>query len=156
MEDITTTSVLALMPNTKAEIADFSQRLITSIENGEIEPLKIHVQLKAIEKVIDTVNKSDSYKQSIRTASEMHGKSFNAYGAKVELAEVGTKYDYSGCNHLEYTDLCNEITLLEAKKKEYETLLKAIKQPTGMVVYGEAVEVNPPVKSSTSSIKVTF
>jgi hypothetical protein len=153
---MTPTSLLAIMPNKKEEIKTFSEMLLSQIKNGEIEPLKIHVQLKAIESVIKKVNESDEYKNAIRSESEKHGKSFNIYGAKIDLAEVGTKYDYSGCNHLEYSDICQEIERLEGNKKAIETLLKAIKGKTGMVIYGEVRDVNPPVKSSTSSIKVTF
>lgn len=153
---MTPTSLLAIMPNKKEEIKTFSEMLLTQIKNGEIDPLKIHVQLKAIESVIKKVNESEQYKDAIRNESEKHGKSFSMYGAKIDLAEVGTKYDYSNCNHLEYFDICQEIERLEGKKKVIETLLKAIKETTGMVIYGEVRDVNPPVKSSTSSIKITF
>lgn len=153
---MTPTSLLAIMPNKKEEIKTFSEMLLTQIKNGEIDPLKIHVQLKAIESVIKKVNESEQYKDAIRNESEKHGKSFTMYGAKIDLAEVGTKYDYSNCNHSEYLDVCERIAKLEKEKKEFETLLKAITKPTAMVVFGELVEVNPPVKSSTSSIKITF
>lgn len=157
MDNLTPTSLLAIMPNTKSEINNFSDMLLTAINNGEINPLKIQVQLKAIESVIKKVNESEAYKYAIRESAEKYGaKSFEAFGAKVELAEVGTKYDFSNCNHLEYNDICEKIKALETDKKSLEMTLKTIKQPTPFVIYGEAVEVNPPTKSSTSSIKITF
>lgn len=157
MDNLTPTSLLAIMPNTKSEINNFSDMLLTAINNGEINPLKIQVQLKAIESVIKKVNESESYKYAIRESAEKYGaKSFEAFGAKVELAEVGTKYDFSNCNHLEYNDICEKIKALETDKKSLEMTLKTIKQPTPFVIYGEAVEVNPPTKYSTSSIKITF
>lgn len=153
---MTPTSLLAIMPNKKEEIKTFSELLINQVKNGEIDPLKIQVQLKAISNVIDKVSESEDYKKAIRNEAEKHGKSFSLYGANISLIEAGTKYDYSNCNHLEYFDICQEIERLEGKKKVIETLLKAIKETTGMVIYGEVRDVNPPVKSSTSSIKITF
>lgn len=157
MDNLTPTSLLAIMPNTKSEISNFSDMLLTAINNGDIDPLKIQVQLRAIESVIKKVNESESYKYAIRESAEKYGsKSFTAFGAKVELAETGTKYDFSNCNHLEYNDICEKIKALEMAKKDIETTLKTIKQPTPFIIYGEAVEVTPPTKSSTSSIKITF
>lgn len=157
MDNLTPTSLLAIMPNTKGEINNFSEMLLNGINSGEIDPLKIHVQLKAIESVIKKVNDSEDYKKAIRTQSEQYGsKSFTAFGAKVELAETGTKYDFSNCNHTEYNDICNQIKALESNKRDLETTLKTIKVATPFIIYGEAVEVTPPTKSSTSSIKITF
>ena len=45
MDNLTPTSLLAIMPNTKSEINNFSDMLLTAINNGEINPLKIQVQL---------------------------------------------------------------------------------------------------------------
>lgn len=158
MEDTTTpTSLLAIMPNTKDEINSFADKLLTQIGNGEIDPLKIHVQLKAVETVIKRVNDNTFYKTAIRNASEMYGgKNFEAFGAKVELAEVGTKYNFDNCGHVYYNDVIAKISELEKQKKEYETLLKAIKEATPMIFDGEGVNVYPPIKTSTSSIKVSF
>lgn len=153
----TPTSLLAILPNTKDEIISFSQKLLTQIEDGDIDPLKVHIQLKAIETVIKNVNDNNFYKAAIRTGAEAYGaKQFPAFGAKVELAEVGTKYNFENCGHTVYNDLCSKIKQLEAEKKEIETLLKAITKPTPMILEGEAVEVFPPVKTSTSSIKISF
>lgn len=153
----TPTSLLAIMPNTKEEIKSFSSKLIQQVSNGDINPLQVHVQLKAIEGVIKAVNDSKEYKDAIRSQSELSGKSFQAYGAKIDLVEVGTKYDYSGCNHSEYEDICKEIAILEGRKKEIESMLKTLSGPMAIITnHGEAVEVYPPIKSSTSSIKVTF
>ena len=82
-------------------------------------------------------------------------------GTKFSLAEVGTKWYYDKCGDPLWNYYNSEIERLDKLKKARETYLKTLTvvQPaTTMVIpetgeIHEGVEVNPPLKTSTSSFK---
>ena len=151
----TAVSTLSVFPNTKEQVSLFANKLRTELENGEVNPLEIITMQKAIEKVFDAVKPTLS--ELARAEAEKHGKSFDFKGAKIECVEVGTKYDFSECGHLDYDDLCEKINQLTEMKKNYETMIKTYKEPQDLVsIDGEVMTVYPPKKTSTSSIKVTL
>lgn len=140
-----------------ADIAEMAQAIVAKAKDGETNPLEVKLKLKALESIIkDCAAYIDPL---AREEAEKYGsKSFKAMGAKVELAETGTKYDYSECNDLEYSKLLNESMVIEAQLKAREMFLKSLKSPTELVNKdtGETWTANPPVKKSTSSLKISF
>jgi len=160
MNELTTTSILALFQTNKEERQSFALDLVSKIEQGEVDPLKIHLQVKAMEDIIKLLNDNTIYKKSILDAAEKYGqKSFTFQNAKVEIKEVGTKYDFSKCNDTEW-DLYDQ-RLLSAKEdlKQRETFLKTIPVKGLEIVdkvSGEMATIYPPSKSSTTSIAVTL
>ena len=153
METITNT--LAILPTTKEQVATFAAKLENELQSGSVNPLDIiHVQ-KCFEKAFEKVKPTLS--ELARNEAEKYGKSFDYKGAKIELAEVGVKIDYSQCGHLDYNDLCAKIDKLLEQKKNYETMIKTYKEPQNLIsIGGEVMTVYPPTKTSTSSIKVTI
>jgi len=150
----TITSTLAILPTTKEQITTFAAKLETELQSGTVNPLDIIRVQKCFEKVFDKVKPTLS--ELARVEAEKYGKSFEFKGAKIELAEVGVKYDYSKCGHVDYDYLIDQIDKLNERKKNIEAMLKTIKEPTNMVSeFGEAMTVYGPTKTSTSSIKVT-
>lgn len=151
----TAVSTLSVFPNTKEQVSLFANKLRTELENGEVNPLEIITMQKAIEKVFDAVKPTLS--ELARAEAEKHGKSFDFKGAKIECVEVGTKYDFSECGHLDYSELCEKINQLTEMKKNYETMIKTYKEPQNLIsLNGDVMTVYPPKKTSTSSIKVTI
>ena len=159
-QDLTATSILALFETNKEQRQSFALDLIGKIEQGEVDPLKIHLQVKAMEDIIKLLNDNTIYKKAILEAAEKYGqKSFTFQNAKVEIKEVGTKYDFSQCNDTEW-DLYDQ-RLLSAKEdlKQRETFLKTIPAKGLEIVdkvSGEMAIIYPPSKSSTTSIAVTL
>ncbi len=151
----TAVSTLSVFPNTKEQVSLFANKLKSELENGEVNPLEIITMQKAIEKVFDAVKPTLS--ELARAEAEKHGKSFDFKGAKIECVEVGTKYDFSECGHLDYSELCQKINQLTEMKKNYETMIKTYKEPQNLIsLNGDVMTVYPPKKTSTSSIKVTL
>lgn len=151
----TATSTLALMPNTKQEILTFSEKLKEELQSGYVNPLDLLRGQKAIEKVF--ANIKEDLTKATREEAEKYGKSFEYKGSKIELAEVGVKYDYSECGDYELNEILEQIAKLEEKKKAREAFLKTLKEPMQIITKdGEPIEVYPPKKSSTSSIKITI
>jgi hypothetical protein len=141
----------------KPYVADTSQSIIAAIQSGEVNPLDLKLQVKAIESVLETI-KPILDKEARNEAEKFGAKSFDRLGAKVELFEAATKYDYSMCNDDEYKDLLVEQEKLKLKIKKREEFLKSIDGKMTLVIEGtgEVVTVFPPTKSSTSTIKITL
>lgn len=145
-------STLKILPETKDEIKRFGESLINSIAWGDISPLELDGRLKAIEMLIEMVRKSPEMKDLIlNEAYKYGGKEFEIGNFKFCVKEVGTKYNYSGCNDCELFDLEKQKAEIDAKIKSRHELLKTIKPDTE--IYGsDGVKLAPPSKESTTSV----
>jgi len=127
-------------------IKKLSDAIVQSLEDGDFNPLDL-----AVKKPIDRAAMTEAEKYS--------AKNFTYKGADIQVAEnLGVSYDYSGCNHPEYVRVLEEFNAIAKRKKEIEAQLQATKHSFTMVdeETGEVVTVYPPVKSSTSGIKITI
>lgn len=148
-------STMSIMPTTKDQIVSFANKLKAEIESGEVNTLDVIKMQKSIEKMFDSIK--GTITEYARAEAEKHGKSFQFKGAKIDLVEVGVKYDFTECGHLDYNELCETIEKLNEQKKNFEAMIKTFKEPQNLIsINGEAMTVYPPKKTSTSSIKVTF
>lgn len=149
--------VVRLFPDTKQGIEMFSTQLIRAVENGEVDALQLKAYFKAMEKVIEKVDKST--RDSQMTQAEKYGeKKFRAHGMQIEIAEVGTKYDYESCGDIEWERWDSSVKSAEESRKNRETFLKTLKEPMTLVneETGEVYKVRPPVKRSTTGLKFTI
>lgn len=123
------------------------------LESGD--PIGKAKAISAMETFIDGIKKDPRFIEYVREElTKFNGKQ-EVNGVKIELAEVGTKYDYSA--DPEWTTLEEQIKPLREKQKNIEEKLKKI--PTGKMLTdeetGEVIGVGP-AKKSTSSYKVTL
>lgn len=164
------TETLALFQTDKHARKLFVNDLIERLNSGEIEPLEIHLQIKAMEDIITQLTSTDEkknknftaairYKQLLLQAAELHGKTFTLHNSKFEIKEAGTTYDYSGCGDPEYNEMIKERADLDFRIKEREAFLKTMPS-CGLIVTnketGETVTVYPPIKKSTTTVAVTL
>lgn len=157
--ELTTTSILALFQTSKEERQSFTLSLINEIEQGSVDPLKIHLQVKCMEDIIKLLNSNTVYKKLVLEAAEKYGqKSFDYQNSKVEIKETGTKYDFDKCADPVYQMLSQRAESAAADLKQRETFLKTVPSKGIELITddGEAVTVYPPSKSSTTSIAVTL
>lgn len=123
------------------------------LEKAKEDPLKLRIYIKRMIEFLSVYDKEID--EAVREEAEKFGeKSFKLEGAKIELAEVGVKYDYSKSPlWIEYDKRHKEI---EEIKKDHEKFLKSLKEPMTMVDEntGETIKLYPPAKSSKSSVKV--
>lgn len=156
METITAQSVISLCPSTKEQIEIFANQLIDDVEQGVTNPLALHIRLTLIEKSFDKVK--DAIKKQVVAEAEKHNqKSFDHMGCKIEVKEMGVKYDYSGCNDAEWNRMKFRFDVYEKAIKNRQEFLKALKKKETLVneETGEIIEIFPPIKTSTTSIAVT-
>lgn len=166
---LTTQEKLSLFETTRSDRKQFVSDIIDALNEGITSPLEIHLQVKAMEDIINQLTNTDErknknftaairYRQLLLEAAEKYGaKSFDFHSSKVEIKEVGTVYDYSKCNDPEVIRLQE---ILEVDKKLLEERQKFLKSvpPSGIDirVNDELVTVYPPSKKSTTSVSVTL
>jgi hypothetical protein len=128
------------------------------IDNGK-DVILIADTIAKIELFIKELKATPEYLDYLITEVSKYGKGMTtSTGTKLELAEVGTKYDFSQCNdqHLEKFEI--ELAVIEQKIKDRKEFLKAI-NPSGINVLddtGEVITLYPPSKTSKSSVKTTI
>jgi hypothetical protein len=164
--ELTTVNILSLFETTKQQRTSFCLDVIDKLRDGEADPLKIHLQVKAMENIIEIFTDRKKYpgtaidyQSFILDAAEKNGKKFQYQNAEFSIKEVGTVYDFSKCEDQMLNYL---LQLQEDIKKQVDArkdMLKTV--PTsGMVITdeetGETFKVYPPAKSSTTSVAVTL
>ena len=160
MYDLTPQSprdLLTLMASTSTQIDVFSDGVIQSVKEGEINPLTVLIQLKAMEQAANRILKE--IKDNLLTeAGKYPEREFEYLGNKIAKAEHGTKYDYSKCGDPVYQRLFEAAFEANGKLKERENFLKSIKEPFNFVddVTGEVCFISPPTKKSTSGLNVSI
>jgi hypothetical protein len=159
MEQMSVSSVITLFPTTKTQQSIFVGKLIDNVLNGEINPLESEIQMKNIEDVVKAYRSNEEIKEAVLKEAEKYGqKTFETSGATVQIKEVGVKYNFEDCGHLEYNSICDAINQLTAKKKEIEARMKAHSEKwiETDIQTGETYEVYPVSKSSTTQAVITI
>lgn len=142
---------------TKTQIKIIAQSSINELmSNGRI--LEAAEALTVMENFIKEVRSSKEFTEYVREEVAKNGKDItNPSGAKIELAETGTKYDYSGCNDTALIEVESNLVEIESLISDRKAWLKTIPAEGMEVVIGdEIVRVYPPTKTSTSSYKITL
>ena len=150
----TPTQLLTMMASTSVQIDVFSDGIIQAVQGGEISPLAVLVQLKAMETASERIRKE--IRPNMLNEIDKQPDTFQYLGNKITKAEHGTKYEFENCNHPGWNDLTKIINNAIEQRKEIEATLKTLKAPTTLVFEDEIVTVNPPIKKSTSGINISI
>lgn len=143
---------------TKSQIKIIAEQTINGMmQTGNV--IDMADAFAKVELLIKEIKASPAYIDYLRDEVAKYGKShITSSGTKIELAEVGTKYDYQTCGDSHLEDLMNQLTILETLIKDRQSFLKTI-PISGMDVImegGEVCKLYPPTKTSTSSVKCTI
>jgi hypothetical protein len=150
---------MAAFAVSKANREELAIQIVEAMDAGDLNPLDIHYQVKAMEDFIKVLTGNTRYKDYVLTEGMKHGKSFEFNGSKMEIKETGVKYDYSKCGDQEWSAIEVEINRRKELQKEREKFLKSVPAEGIEIVSnetGEVIKVYPPSKSSTTSIAVTL
>lgn len=156
-QDITPASILSLIGTDKQERERFAQYAIQQAIDGTRDPLMMHLQLKAMEDIIKRITSDDAYRNAcIDEAAKYDSRNaFEFHNAKLQLREVGIKWDYSNTGDSFLVELNEQIDRLTEAKKAREKFLQAI--PASGIANPETGEiVYPATKTSTTSVVVTL
>jgi hypothetical protein len=143
-------------PN-KSEIERVANEMVQGIIDGNVQTEKALLTIRAVRMAMESAE--DKIKEQVIDELHRRGKEgFDMYGAKVNLKELGVKYDYANCGDLEWYLIDDQIKSLTELKKERENFLKSLTKPTTIVddSTGEIKTINPPIRQSTTSYTITF
>jgi len=115
-------STLALMPETKREQDVFVDKLVESVKQGAISPLKAEAIICNLEQVAKAYRANNEVKDMLLQAVQFKGGKCEDFNAKFQVAEAGVVYDYE--NSKTWRDLTIEIESLNEKRKTIEAALK--------------------------------
>jgi hypothetical protein len=144
---------------TKEERTQLVREIFDEVLNGRINPLELHLRLKSAEEVIKQLTGMEPYKAILLDECLKFGKSFNYQTAKIDIREVGVKYDYSGCGNSQLTELYEKQAAIAEHIKAREAYHRSL--PTSGIqalnpATGEVETQYPPIKTSTTSVAVTL
>lgn len=144
-----------MLPTTQTQIDVFSDQIIESVRQGEVNPIEVLILMKAFEKAQKRILE-EIRENYVNEASKYPEPSFEFNGTKIEKAELGTMYNYAVCDDTVLERLEVDFNTAKEKLDERKKFLQALKQPLTAVdeLTGEVVKINPPVKKSTSGLKV--
>jgi len=156
--ELTTNNILSLFDTNREQRASFVTQVIDSIQDGTADPLKVHLQVKAMEEIIKAITGSETYKEMLLNEAAKYGKSFEHFNANFQIKETGTKYDYSQCNDSFLSQQKYKLEKLQTVIKDRENLLKNIPSEGIEMITpdGEVETVYPPSKTSTTSVTVNL
>lgn len=143
----------------KEERTQVVREIFQELLEGRINPMELHIRMKCIEEVVKQLTSMPAYKAIVLDDAEKHGKSFQYHNAKVDIREVGVKYDYSVCGSAELDTMYRQQELTAAEIKELETYHKGLPSSGIQVLNPSTGEVEthyPPAKTSTTSVAVTL
>ena len=144
---------------TKEERTQVVREIFNELLEGRINPMELHIRMKCLEDVVKQLTSMPAYKAIVLDDAEKHGKSFQYHNAKVDIREVGVKYDYSVCGNGALADLYEKQDAINDAIKDLEMYHKQLPTSGIQVVIQATGEVEthyPPAKTSTTSVAVTL
>lgn len=146
-------SILKTFPENKGDIQALACDWTNQILEGNGDPIKVAIQIKKVQAVLDQV--TAGIKDYVLSEAEKYGKGTEIEGVKIEISDVGVRYDYSACRDTEWDDLNTKITELTEKRKLREKFLIAIPD-TGTVDPGTGALIYRPIRTGTRCVKMTI
>jgi hypothetical protein len=147
--------ILQLGPESLSEIKEFASYFESENENGNLDAMDVYLRCTAMQKALEAIK--SSLQGAATEEAAKYGKNFEKKSYEIKIGEVGTKYIFDNCNDpiLVQRDLAakNAKSQLDDRQK----FLKSLKETLRVVdeETGESFVVNPPVKTSTTSLIVT-
>ena len=142
--------IIQEIPANKAGIKLFADAIVDGLMSGDVSPLEVRARIDAIEKIIKSVKANEQFRDVVLDEADLHpDKTFVVNGINFTKAN-SVKYDYT--NDPTWIGLKHDETVAADKRKEHEAIVKAL--PVSAEING--VMCHPPVKSTSTGIRVTF
>lgn len=139
----------------KNEIENLSNQIAAGVEAGIEEPLDLVIKIDFLTKALQAAKKK-ILPSCIEEADKYKPEAASIRGVKVKTKEAGVKYTYSNTDVWNQTN--SEIEEMKRQQKELETRLKAVKGIETILHpdTGEIIELCQPIKTSTTTIEISF
>lgn len=138
-----------------ASASELAARAISSVVNGEVDPITAHINISRMEKAIALYKDNVDVRDITLRELSKYGKRHSFGDCTLEEHETSVKYDYSMCGDSKLADMYARLEVLKADIKERETMLKHIPS-SGVADPDTGVVMFPPARSSKTVIKTTF
>jgi hypothetical protein len=142
---------------TKSEIKVMASTAVDSLlEQGNV--LQVAEAVSAMECFIKELKADKRYTDYVREEVSKTPKGYvSNSGAKIELAEIGSAYDFSKCNDPLMEKYLQELEDANEQVKAHQQFLKTVPISGIEVLRGdEVIRIFPPAKSSNSSYKISL
>ena len=133
------------MPVSKSMQEKFIDKLILAVQSGEVNPLEIETQLKAMEDAVKAVRGNPGFKNALMDEVDKYSEKEFRYGNAIIVKSSRSTYNYK--NDTEWNRL-------DEDKKKREAFLKALDKPMADPETGEIIE--PAVRRSSEFLKIRF
>jgi len=143
---------------TKKELtAKAKSQASEDVDQGLIDPLKNYLYAKTLINYL-TAYANEIHEAAIQEYDQFGEKDVSLLNRTITKSETGVKYDFSNSNHPKLKSLVAEQEKITSDIKEVEKMLKGLNEPMTIIDEdtGEMTEIKPPVKRSTTKIKVTY
>lgn len=149
--------VLRQLSVSQEGVNKFSLQLINSVKNGDVNALELKATFKAMEQIIEIVDKATKQNQ-LSESDKYNEQKFTVFGCEFTKAPVKTEYDYTSSADSVHDRLQVDATTAQEKLKERQAFLRALKEPMTVVdeFSGEVVKIKPPVKKVTDGLKTSI
>ena len=157
MTPTTPASVLGLFTTAKQSIAFFAASIINEVEDGKIDPLKVHTLCKAMTETADKI--IAGIKENVKIEAAKYGeKPFMFNGCELHNTSVKTEYDYEVCGDWEWEMLNTQMAIIKKQMTERQEWLKTMGSPQTVInkLTGEICEIVPPMKRTSMGVKCTI
>ena len=147
------------MPTGKVAKQQLEGQLRSMYLSGDFDPLDIEIKVKGVSDAIEAVRKDPEVRDAVMDALSLYNeKTIELEGAKVQKRLTPARYIFSECGDPEWSKLDAQIKALTEQRKDREGFLKSLKKMEVIVDQdtGEAVEVQPPIKTQGETLAITF
>jgi hypothetical protein len=166
-------SILALFETNKAQRKDFVDDILTRLDEGQVNPLVVQLQVKCMEDILTQLTSTDKeknknleaaikYKKHLAEAFTNYAegqKSFSFHNATFRQMEAGSRWQYENTEDPVLGELYEQQEVLKKKIKERETFLQGLPED-GVTITdentGQVVRIFRPYKTSTTTIAVNL
>lgn len=158
MEETTTLQKLISAPVLSKEAqSNVANDLVAQVINGNVDPIRAFVQMKAVGEVVEQFLKNTDIVALTQAAVAEHGKDAQFGGAKIGIAYT-TRYDYASSGDTEYAELMRAKEDIDTKIKARQMFLKSVTDTMDVVdsSTGELVTIHAPIPTKSSTLKVSF
>ena len=135
--------------------AEMAEMAISAVVNGDIDPIKAHISVSRMEAAIKLYKDNEDVRRITLDELDKYGKAATFGDCRLEKAETGVRYDYSGCGDSKLAAMYETLEALKADIKAREDMLKHL-QPQGAADPETGEIMYPPARSSKTAIKTTF
>ncbi len=140
-QELTAPSILSLFDTTKAQRSSFSDKVMEAVNDGHLDPLKLKVQLKAIEDIITQLSDRQDFREAVNDAAAKYGRGRHEFhNAVFEVKATAGKYNFVGT------------------EDEKQAINKALREGCTLITNdGEALTVQPkPYTPGADTVFVTL